>query len=345
MRAIRYYGPGDVRLDEVPIPEISRSEILVKVDACAVCGSDLKAFNFGNPRLFPPITMGHEFTGEIVEAGQSTTGFQKGERIVLSTSISCGECLYCRKGWSNLCVNLAPMGFYYNGGMAEYTAIPENAIKNGHIVKVPGSLKPEYAALAEPLSCAVNSIEKCKIQAGDTVLIMGAGPMGILNACAARRYGAGKIIITELNGSRLLQARDFDIDVLVDPGNEDLKEIVLSQTNGYGADVVIVAAPAAPPQEEALSLVRKGGTVCLFASLPSGHSNLSIDSRLIHYGEIQLTGSSDSTTKHVRKAVEMLSDPDFPAGKIASHILSLDNVNTAFSLMRSGEALRVVLIP
>jgi len=345
MRAIRYYGPGDVRLDEVPVSEISRSEILVKVDACAVCGSDLKAFNFGNPRLHPPITMGHEFTGEIVEAGRSTTGFQKGERIVLSTSISCGECLYCRKGWSNLCVNLAPMGFFYNGGMAGYTAIPEKAIKNGHVVKVPDSLKPEFAALAEPLSCAVNSIEKCKIQAGDTVLIMGAGPMGILIACTARRYGAGKIIITEVNSSRLLQARDFDIDLLLDPGKEDLKEIVQSQTNGYGADVVIVAAPSASPQEEALSLVRKGGTVCLFASLPSGHSNLSIDSRLIHYGEINLTGSSDSTTKHVKIAVEMLSDPDFPAGKIASHILSLKDVKTAFSLMSSGEALRVVLIP
>ncbi|MCP4313571.1 MAG: alcohol dehydrogenase catalytic domain-containing protein [Bacteroidetes bacterium] len=345
MRAIRYYGPGDVRQDEVPVPEISRSELLVKVYACAVCGSDLKAFNFGNPRLHPPITMGHEFTGEIVEVGRSTTGFQKGERIVLSTSISCGECLYCRKGCSNLCVNLAPMGFFYNGGMAEYVAIPENAINNGHIVKVPDSLKPEFAALAEPLSCAVNSIAKCNIQEGDTVLIMGAGPMGILNACAARRFGAGKIIITELNGSRLLQARDFDIDLLVDPGKEDLKEIVLSQTDGYGADIVIVAAPAASPQEEALSLVRKGGTVCLFASLPSGQSNLSIDSRLIHYGEINLTGSSDSTTKHVEIAVEMLSDPEFPAGKIASHILSLNDLKTAFSLMSSGEALRVVLIP
>ena len=345
MKSVRYYGPKDIRIDDIPVPEIKSDELLVKIDACAVCGSDLKSFNVGNPRLNPPIVMGHEFTGAIVEAGSDVTDYKINDRIVMATSVSCGECLYCKKGWTNLCVNLAPMGFYFNGGMAEYTVIPSRAIKNGHVVKVPNGLKPDYAALAEPLSCAVNSIDKCYIQKGDTVLIMGAGPMAILNACVARYEGAGKIIMTEINEARLEQAAGFDIDLLVNSAKEDVQEIVLNETNGMGADVVIVAAPAAQPQEQALSLVRKNGTVNLFASLPSGQSNLTLDSRLIHYNEIKLTGSSDSTAEHVEKAVEMLSDEKFPSAKIATHVLSLDDIHKAFDLMISGEALRVVLKP
>ncbi len=335
----------DVRVDEIPIPTINREEILIKVEACAVCGSDLKAFKLGNPRLNPPIVMGHEFTGVIAETGKNTIGFNEGERIVMSTSISCGKCLYCRKGWTNLCVDLAPMGFRYDGGMAEYMVIPERAIINGHLVKVPDTLKPEYAALAEPLSCAVNSVEQCEIEKGDTVLIMGAGPMGILNACAAKHAGAGKIIMTELNESRLKQAGNFHIDILVHPGEEDLKNIVMEETKGYGADVVIVAAPAASPQEEALSLVRKRGSVCLFASLPAGQSDLTINSRLIHYNEIRVTGSSDSTTRHVKEAIGILSDPSSLSRNIVSHIISLTEIKKAFEIMESGEALRVVLKP
>ena len=345
MKAVRYYGPGDIRIDEIPVPQIKQDELLVRIEACAVCGSDLKAFSVGNPRLQPPIVMGHEFAGTVEEAGTDVTGFAEGDRIVMATSVSCGECLYCKKGWTNLCVSLAPMGFYFDGGMAEYTAIPARALENGHVVKVPPDLRSDFAALAEPLSCAVNSIEKCQIQQGDTVLIMGAGPMGILNACVARYSGAGKIIMTEINQARLELAGGFRIDLLVNTNEKDIKEIILQETNGFGADVVIVSAPAAAPQEEALSLVRKKGTVCLFASLPSGQSSLTIDSRLIHYNEIKLTGSSDSTAEHVGKAIEMLSDPAFPAEKIATHILSLHEIFNAFELMKSGEALRVVLKP
>ena len=147
MKAVRYYAPEDVRVEEVPIP---------KMDACAVCGSDLKTYQVGNPRMKPPITMGHEFTGIIEDISENVVGLSKGDRIVMATSISCGKCLYCQKGWSNLCIQLEPMGFFYNGGMAEYVAIPALAVENGHVVKVPDGIKPEYVALAEPISCAVN---------------------------------------------------------------------------------------------------------------------------------------------------------------------------------------------
>jgi L-iditol 2-dehydrogenase len=327
MQAIVYYAPGDIRVEDIPRPQLREGELLVHIDACAVCGTDLKSKHHGNPRIKAPLVMGHEFTGIIEEISPSAVGtWNIGDRIVMATSISCGNCYYCKNHFRNLCTNLAPMSFSYPGGMAEYIAIPALALQGGHVITVPAAMLPtmavpaatnsanvkaEWAALAEPTSCAVNSVQQCHIQQGDTVLVMGAGPMGLLNAVVARAFGAGKIIMSELNELRRNQAKNFEIDFVIDPATEDLNEVVRSVTNGVGADVVIVAAPAAQPQEQALSLVRKQGTVCLFASLPVGKNMLNIDSRLIHYGEIRLIGSSDSTPEHVRKAVELIITKKF----------------------------------
>jgi L-iditol 2-dehydrogenase len=351
MQAVVYYAPGDIRVEDIPKPQLRKGELLVHVDACAVCGTDLKSKHHGNPRIKAPLVMGHEFTGIIEEISPATVGtWNIGDRIVMATSISCGECYYCKNHFRNLCINLAPMSFSYPGGMAEYVVIPALALQGGHVITVPAAtnsinVKAEWAALAEPTSCAVNSVQQCHIQQGDTVLVMGAGPMGLLNAVVAKAFGAEKIIMSELNELRRNQAKNFEIDFVIDPTKDDLNEVVRTVTNGVGADVVIVAAPAAQPQEQALSLVRKQGTVCLFASLPVGKNILNIDSRLIHYGEIRLIGSSDSTPEHVQKAVELIVTKKIPADKIASHCLPLHQIEQAFELMTSGEALRVVLIP
>ncbi|MBW8017588.1 MAG: alcohol dehydrogenase catalytic domain-containing protein [Planctomycetes bacterium] len=345
MKAVVYYAPGDVRVEQVEVPVCGAGEIRVKIDACAVCGTDLKAYVSGNPRIKAPKVMGHEFTGLVDTVGSDVSGFEIGDRVVMATSVACGDCYYCKQGHRNLCANIAPMGFTYEGGMAEYTIIPERALKGGHAIKVPLSVPAELAALSEPLSCAVNSCFNCDVQEGDTVVVIGAGPMGILNACAARQFGASKIILAEINEKRLKQAEPFGFDLLVNPAKDDLTSIVMEQTNGIGADVVIVAAPAAKPQEDAISMVRKRGTVCLFASLPVGKSEITIDSRIIHYGEIKLVGSSDSTPEQVEKAVEIISSGSLKADKLASHVLPLDDIMKAYELMKSGEALRVVLKP
>ena len=345
MKAVVYYAPGDIRFEQIDVPVCGEGEIRVKIDACAVCGTDLKAYVSGNPRIRAPKVMGHEFTGIVDAIGNDALGFEIGDRIVMATSVSCGDCYYCKQGHSNLCVNIAPMGFTFEGGMAEYTVIPARGLEGGHAVKVPPSVPAEHAALAEPLSCAVNSCFNCDIQQGDTVVIIGAGPMGIMNACVAQQFGASKIILAEINKERLKQAEPFGFDLRVNPAKKDLAEIVMQQTGGLGADVVIVAAPAAKPQEDALSLVRKRGTVCLFASLPAGKSEITIDSRIVHYGEIKLVGSSDSTPEQVRKAVEMISSGCLKADNLASHVLPLDDVMKSFKLMESGKALRVVLKP
>ena len=345
MRAVVYHAPGDIRVEEIAKPPCGRGELLVRVDACAVCGTDLKSRQHGNPRIKAPLVMGHEFTGIIEEVSAEAFGnFLPGDRVVMATSVACGQCFYCRRGWRNLCESLAPMGFSYPGGMAEYVAIPALALEGGHVIKVPQNVEAKCAALAEPVSCAVNSVRQCGVQQGDTVLVMGAGPMGLLNALVARATGAQVVLLSEPNPLRREQAEQFDLDRIIDPETEDVRKIVCDATDGRGADVVIVAAPAISPQEQAISLVRRHGTVCLFASLPVGKSALTFDSRTLHYGEIRLIGSSDSTPEHVSEAVSMIASKRIPAEKIASHCLPLNEIEHAFELMISGAALRVVLL-
>lgn len=345
MQAVVYYGPEDVRVEETPVPQAGAGELRLKVEACAVCGTDLKSFHHGNKRLNPPLVMGHEFVGCVDQVGEGASGFAEGDRCVMATSVSCGDCVYCKKGWPNLCANVKPMGFSFPGGMAEYVVIPELGLRRGHVIKAPSGLDAAVASLAEPTSCAINSVENCGVEKGDTVLVTGAGPLGLLNACAARAAGAEKILLAEVSTERLEQAKAFDIDRLVAIGQEDLREAVMEETDGLGADVVIVAAPAVQPQEEALALVRKRGAVCLFASLPVGNNMLSLDSRLVHYNELRVVGSSDSAPRHVERAVEMLTNHTEEFGKIATHRLPLAGIFEAFDLMRSGKSLRVALIP
>lgn len=345
MNAVIFHGKGDVRCEMTPLPVCRPGELRVKVDACAVCGSDFKTYNNGNPRMKPPMVMGHEFTGKIDTIGDGVRGFGIGERIVMATSISCGECFYCRKGWSNLCAKLDPMGFSYPGGMAEYVIVPEIALRNGHVVKVPDGIAPEHAALAEPLSCGVNAVENCRISGGETVVVVGAGPLGILNLYAARAAGAAKLILAQRDGKRFVQAGAFKCDRLVNTTTEDLIAVVKAETGGVGADAVIVAAPEAAAQEQALDLVRKRGSVCLFASLPVGKSLLSLDSRKIHYNELFVCGASDSTPAHVRTAVKLLAQPDFPGRLIANPLLKLSDIQKAFAAMEARDGMRVVLLP
>ena len=345
MKALVYHGPKDIRLEDVPLPVCGDAEIRVKVDACAVCGTDLKSYLHGNPKIALPMIIGHEFTGIVETVGARTHGFSLGDRIVMATSVSCGSCAYCQRGWTNLCVDMAAMGFRYPGGMAEYTVIPERALRNGHVIKVPRGVRPEHAALAEPLSCTVNAAENCAIQQGNAVLVVGAGPMGIMNACTAREFGASKIVLAEINETRLKMCEAFGFDRLVNPATEDLAEAVKEETGGIGADVAIVAAPAARPQEQAVHLVRKKGTVCLFASLPKEQSILSFDSRAIHYNELRVVGTSDSTPRQVARAVEMIGRGSVPVEKLATHILRIEELPRAYELMQSGECLRAVLKP
>ena len=315
MKAARFYGPQDIRVENIDVPKPESGGLLVKVQACAICGTDLKMYVSGNPRIKPPQTIGHEFVGQIVDLGKNVQGFAVGERITMATSISCGDCSVCRSGYTNRCESLQCVSYDYPGAFAEYVAIPPAGVKGGNAVKVPDGLG-DMAALAEPLSCAINAQLLAGVKPNDTVVIIGCGPLGAIHAQLARANGAAKIIVTQRSQKRLQLAERLDIDELLDASKVDIAQEVMRLTAGVGADVIIVTAPDAGAQEQAFSMARKGGMINLFASLPKGASELKIDSRLIHYRELFVSGASDSSPRHVELAVELLDKgPDKREGR------------------------------
>lgn len=343
MKAVRFYAQNDIRVEEIDAPKPEAGGLLVKVEACAICGTDLKMYLKGNPRVKPPQTIGHEFVGKIVEIGKDVDGFSVGERVTMATSISCGSCAVCRAGYTNRCENLAPISYDYPGAFAEYIAIPPAGVSGGNVIKVPDTLG-DIAALAEPTSCAINSQILAGVKMGDTVVVVGCGPLGAIHTQVARANGATKVIVTQSSAVRLKLAAQLDVDEIVDTSKTNPVEEVMKLTGGIGADVVIVTVPAAAAQEQAISMVRKGGMINLFASLPSGGSELKTDSRLIHYRELFISGASDSTPYHVELAVKLL-EKGFISDKIITHSLPLDKFIDGLTLMKESKSFKVLLKP
>ena len=343
MKAIRFYDKGDIRLEEVAIPQVEAGGLLVKVQACAICGTDLKMYLAGNPRVKPPQTIGHEFVGEIVELGEGTQDFSVGQRVTMATSISCGHCGFCRAGYTNRCEDLKPVSYDYPGAFAEYLAIPPAGVRGGNTVKVPDNVG-DLAALAEPISCAINAQVLAGVKMGDTVVVVGCGPLGAIHTQVAKANGAVKTIVTEPSADRLRFAEQLNADEIIDVSRNDAVEQVMKLTDGLGADVVIVTAPVAAAQEQALSMARKGGMINLFASLPKGGSELTIDSRLIHYRELFVSGASDSSPYHVELAVKLLAK-GLISDKVITHSLPIDKFIDGLMLMKEGKSLKVLIKP
>jgi L-iditol 2-dehydrogenase len=343
MKAVRFYGKGDIRVEDISIPEVERQGLLVKIEACAICGTDLKMYLSGNPRVKPPQTIGHEFVGQIVAIGADVDGFAVGERVTMATSISCGRCDCCRAGFTNRCDNLTPVSYDYPGAFAEYLSIPGSGVDGGNVIKVPDGVG-DIAALAEPVSCAINAQILSRVKLGDTVVIVGCGPLGAIHTQVAKANGAAKIIVTQTSVKRLELAKQFDVDAIIDVSKIDPVREVMKLTGGIGADVVIVTAPAAAAQEQSLLLARKGGMINLFASLPKGGSDLKLDSRLIHYRELFISGASDSTPYHVQLAVKLLAKGHI-SEKIVTHRLGVDSFLKGIELMKLSESLKVLIKP
>jgi L-iditol 2-dehydrogenase len=343
MKAVRYYGQEDLRVEEILDPRPEAGGLLVKVEACAICGTDLKAYFKGNPRIKPPQTIGHEFVGEIVELGAGVEDYAVGERVTMATSISCGKCYVCRAGYSNRCEEIKPVSYDYPGAFAEYIAVPAAGVDGGNVIKVPPSLG-EMAALAEPTSCAINAQVLAGVKKGDTVVVVGCGPLGAIHTQVAKAKGATRVIVTERSPKRLALATKLGVDEIIDAGKTDPVDEVMKLTCDVGADVVIVTAPAAVAQEQSLGMARKGGMINLFASLPSGASELKIDSRLIHYRELFVSGASDSSPYHVELAVKLLNSGQI-SKEIITHELPIDKFMDGLMLMKNEDGLKVLIKP
>ena len=240
---------------EVSTPPVKKGEMLVKIRSCAVCGSDIRIYHQGNPRVKPPQIIGHEIAGEIVEIGERIENFKVGDRVALGADVPCGVCKFCKNGLGNNCPINYAIGYQFPGGFAEYIHINETTVKYGPLHKIPENLSFDEASLAEPLACSLNGYELANLKVGDTVVIIGAGPIGLMLVELARNIGAGRIILSQRSKERLKIARKFSADTFISSLEENFVERVMEETKGEGADVVMVACANPSAQEEALEIV------------------------------------------------------------------------------------------
>ena len=338
--------PGAHAFD-LPKPGLSQpDEVLVRVKEAGVDGTDYNMVKYSLQDIAEgrnEIVMGHEMVGRICHVGSGVTGFGVGDRITLATTLACGLCAYCGRGLGNMCPHAKPISKEYDGAFAAKIAIPPLAVAEGNVIRVPDAVEDEAATLAEPLSCVLNAQEIAGVKPGDRVLIVGGGPLGALHAEAAKAAGAERVMIVQRSEPRLSLLRKLRDVTVIDGANEDVPARVADHTEGLGADVVIVCAPTREAHEQAPDLVCKGGVVSLFASLPKSDSEVTWDSRTLHYGELRVVGASDSRPEHVEKAVRLLADGKIDVAAVITHRVPLDRIHDGLELMKQKQSLKVIV--
>jgi len=347
MLAAVYHGPHDIRLEEVPVPQPGPGEAVMRVRAASVCATDLRIFNHGHFKISENAVriLGHEVAGEIVAVGEQITYLPPGTRVAVAPNVGCGVCWECVQGNNNLCPDYDAFGITLDGGFAEYMLITALAVQQGNVVQIPDSLSFEEAALNEPLSCCYNAQQACRLAPGETTVIVGAGPMGLMNLLLARYSGAGQVIVSEVQEARARQAAEFGADLVVDPGKQDLREAVLKATGDRGADVVVVAVGSATLQEQAVELAARRGRVNFFAGLAAGRDRACVSSNWIHYGQVTVTGTTGSNYLQYRQTLQMLASGRLSLQPLVTARRPLQEMEAALADAASGEHLKVVLIP
>ena len=346
MKAALFQGPGNLSVIDVETPTPSADELKIRVESCATCGTDAKIFHHGHPRLEPPQIIGHEIAGEIIEVGAHTSGYTVGQRVQIIAAIPCEECWACKAGKQGICINQTSMGYQFAGGFAEEMIVPQSVIKADGVNTIPDGLSFDEASVAEPLACALNAQRLIHVGKGDTVLVMGAGPIGCLHIRLARALGATKVMLADINGGRLeLSANAVQPDRAIDMSTENLEEVVLAETGGIGPSVIITAAPSGQAQEQAISLVAPGGRVSFFGGLPKNKPVIQLDSNVVHYKELILGGANGSSPAQNKEALELIASGAVPVADLITHRLPLSQVEDAINAVTSGEAIKVVIKP
>lgn len=343
MKAILYYGPGNIKYEETRIKPLAKGEILVRVKAALTCGTDVKTYRRGHPVLIKniPSGFGHEFSGIVEKIGEGVTNLKVGDRVVCANSAPCGECFYCKHGEYNLCENLDLL----NGAYAEYIVVPERIVKKNTLL-LPDSLSFEKAAFCEPLANVVHGAERTDIKAGQSVGVIGIGPIGLMFARLAKLKGA-RVIAAGRNPEKLRLAEEFSYaDEVVDlkkyPNPEKIFKDFSDEKRGL--DVVIECVGLPEIWELAFSCVRPGGTVHFFGGCKSG-SKVSFDTTKMHYGDIKLMSVFHHTPKYFRQALDLISSGEVEVEKLITAELPLDKVEYAMQEHIAGNAIKFLIRP
>jgi L-iditol 2-dehydrogenase len=347
MKALRFYGPEDVRLEDVPEPDCGPDEVKLKVKNCSTCGTDVKIFYNGHQNITPPATMGHEIAGEVVEVGANVSGWDVGDRAQVIAAVPCGDCYECNKGWMAVCQNQTSVGYQYDGGFAEYMIVPREVLKVDGLNKIPDNVGYDEASAAEPFACAINAQELLGIEEGDTVVVFGAGPIGCMHIRIARGvHKAGPVYLVDVNAARLKMSADaVHPDEVIDGSERDVVERVMELTDGRGADVIITATAANVTQEQAISMAARNGRISFFGGLPKTDPTITCDSNVVHYRQLHIHGANGSAPEHNKRALEYISTGQVPVKDLITARIPLERVLDAFSIVRNGEAIKVTLEP
>lgn len=350
MRAVVYRGINDMRVETVPVPEIGPGELLVKVATCGVCGTDLKKIHTGShsaPRIF-----GHEMSGVVVKAGAGVTGFSVGERVMTFHHVPCGQCYYCRKNTPSQCPQYIKCGVTAGftpsgGGFAEYIRLMDFIVENGGVVKIPDGVPYEQAAFIEPLNTVMKGVKLMNLAADDTVLVIGQGPIGLMHAALASKTGA-KVLTSDLYSERHSIAARFGLKHPIHAGTENVIERVKAETEGRGADAVILAVGGNALIKTAMDAARPGGRVMLFAQ--TQHGEATIDPAAVCVDEKTLLGSYSSSFKILDEVTSLIFDGyrnGFDLTQLISHRFSLEQAAEAIEVASTpkGDSMKIMIEP
>lgn len=343
MKAAVFHGPNELKLEEVKKPEIDEHEVLLRVKASAVCGTDVRIFEGKKTKgVRTPSIIGHELVGTIEEVGAQVKGFFEGERVGVMPVIPCRKCYYCLNGRENVCENRTAIGYEYDGGFAEYVKIPSTALEAGNLVKIPDHISFEQAVVTEPLACCINGQRKANVKMGDVVVVIGGGPIGLMHVQLAKIAGAKSVILSEPIDHRREKGLIAGADHAVNPVKESLEDIVLGETEGLGADVVIMAIGVPFLVNSSANLLKKGGTLNLFAGFTKGVMS-EIDPNIIHYNEIIINGTSALTRADYHKSLSLIASGQINTEVITTTGYTLDDIEQAILDVRDGNVMKTVI--
>lgn len=333
-----------LELQEVPTPVVDAHSALVKVNACTICGSDVRILHHGNSRVTPPQILGHESAGEVVAVGDAVTRVKVGDRVAIGGDVPCGECAYCEDHMGTNCAINYAMGYQFAGSFAEYVLLNKLTLDHGPVHLIPDGVGFPEAALAEPLGCVLNALERTPVHAREIVVILGAGPIGCMMIPIVKLMGARKVIVVQRSRNRVQAAYDFGADVVVCSSEEDAVARVLEESEGIGAHLVITANPSPQSHADALVMARKRGRINLFGGLPAG-SSVTLDTNLVHYKELLISGAHGALPTHHRQALEIIGSGQIDFTRFISHRYPLNDVLEAFAVAESHVGMRVAVTP
>jgi L-iditol 2-dehydrogenase len=346
MKALVYRGAGSLLLEELPRPRPGPGEALLAVDACSLCGTDLRIAAGAHRSYVDDCgrVPGHEIAGTVVETGDGAA-VSVGDRVFVAPNYGCGRCRWCLIGQVNLCEETRAIGITVDGGFAEYLLVARDLVDQGNLLPFGPGADPAAVTLTEPLACALRGSRACRIGDGDVVVVYGAGPVGLFHVALARLAGARAVIVCEPNPERRQRALGWGATSVHAAGVEELRRALDDSGAERGADAVVVAAPAPDAQCQALQLAGPQGRVNFFAGLPREGSKVELDSNLIHYKELVVTGTTASTNDECRAALGLILDGRVDAGSLVDARFDLASAERAFALADSGRALKVVIEP